>query len=174
MANQRRSARDIVPTGRHSSHAPDKVVEVAAHYVVLGSLAKAADTAGVPPRTVHDWAHAPWWQELVEQIRADKSEELDALLTGLVHDAVGAAQDRIANGDHKLRSDGSIVRVPVSARDAMLTGAIAYDKRQIGRNLPTSITESTTDRLRLLMEQMRTVSGRTIEHDPTDQPRADQ
>ena len=45
----------------------------------------------------------------------------------------------------------------------MLVAAVAFDKRQISRNLPTSISESGSDRLRALQEQLRAISGRTIE-----------
>lgn len=164
----RRSISELVPTG-HSKYPVSKVLEVAANFVVLGKADKAGALSGVPARTAQSWTTQPWWPDLIHQIREDKAEELDAMLTGLVHSAVETAQDRVSNGDYKLRPDGTTVRVPVSARDAMLTGAIAYDKRQIGRNLPTSITQDATERLRLLMDQMRTVSGRTIDQSTTDQ-----
>lgn len=166
------SSLEAIPARRPGSqYTREQIAEAAAHYVVMGNAARVAEQVGIPVRTVVDWTNEDWWEPLSASIRRDKADELDCALTGLIHSAVAAAQDRITNGElkpmRKKDENGNeiieLARVPVSARDAMLAGAIAYDKRQIGRNLPTSITEPAGERLKLLREQLAQVSGRVIE-----------
>ena len=155
---------DLIPVDASQTHGVETVLTVAAHYIVNGNAEAAGEAAGVPPRTVRYWRqHADWWGPLIDALRAEKSDELDAQMTGVVHGAIQAVKDRLENGDYKLDREGNIKRVPVSARDAMLVSAIAFDKRQISRNLPTHITESSSDRLKKLKQELAEISGRTIQ-----------
>ena len=153
----------LIPDRPGSQYSREQVQEAAAHYVVTGSVAKVQELTGYPRQTIVDWSRTDWWDSLTVAIRAEKSDELDGALSGLIHAATAAAADRIEHGDHVIDRDGQLRRVPVKARDAMLVAAVAFDKRQISRNLPTSISESGSDRLRALQEQLRAISGRTIE-----------
>lgn len=160
---------ELIPDRNGSQYTREQVREAAAHYVVSGSVSQVARLTGIPPSVLYDWRKTGWWVELTSAIREENSDELDGALSGLIHDAVAAARDRILHGDHKLlKMKGEsgdkveIVRVPVSAKEAAITAAVAVDKRQLLRNLPTQITESGSG-LRALQEQLKQLAGRTIE-----------
>lgn len=167
-----KSLYDLIPDRNGSQYSREKIREAAAQYVVCGSVQEVARLSGVPPSVLYDWRKTGWWVELTHSIREENSDELDGALSGLIHDAIDAARDRILHGDHKLlkikgESGDSVEvrRLPVSAKDAAITAAVAIDKRQLLRNLPTQITESGSG-LRALQEQLRQLAGRTIEHKP--------
>ena len=159
----------LIPDRNGAHYTREQVVKAASDYVVIGSVQEVARRNGISDRAIYDWRKTEWWVELTSCLREENSDELDGALSGLIQDAVAAARDRIQNGDHKLlKMKGEsgdrveLVRVPVSAKDAAITAAVALDKRQLLRNLPTQITESGSG-LRALQEQLRQLSGRTIE-----------
>ena len=159
----------LIPDRNGAHYTREQVVKAASDYVVIGSVQEVARRNGISDRAIYDWRKTEWWVELTSCLREENSDELDGALSGLIQDAVAAARDRIQNGDHKLlkmKGEGGdrveLVRVPVSAKDAAITAAVALDKRQLLRNLPTQITESGSG-LRALQEQLRQLSGRTIE-----------
>lgn len=158
---------DYIPMSKRDKHSREKILECAAHWVVTGSLIAVERQTGVSRKTVNYWRKAEWWEPLIDAIRADKSDELDARLTGLIHRAADEVADRLEGGEYRRDKNDEIVRVPVSARDAMMISAIAFDKRQINRNLPTSISENASDRLKMLQAQLAAVSGRVIDVTPT-------
>ena len=160
---------ELIPDRNGSQYTREQVREAAAQYVVTGSVQEVAKLTSIPDRVLYDWRKQGWWVELCSCIREENSDELDGALSGLIRDAIAAARDRIVNGDHKLlkmKGDSGdevqIVRVPVSAKEAAITAAVAVDKRQLLRNLPTQITESGSG-LRALQEQLKQLAGRTIE-----------
>ena len=162
---------DLVPARPGSPHSTATMIAVATHYAICGSVREAAESAGLPVRTVAGWTNEAWWLPLLTEIRLRKQDELDAALSGLIHSAVEAARTRIAQGDCRLvkrkDADGNdvheLVNVPVSARDAAVVAAIAADKRQIVRGEATEIVRHDSTKLDQLREQMRTISGRTID-----------
>ena len=164
-----KSLYELIPDRNGSQYSREQIRKAAADYVVTGSVTDTARNNAIPPSVLYDWRQTEWWVELTHCIREENSDELDGALSGLIQDAVAAARERIQNGDHKLlKMKGEsgdrveLVRVPVSAKDAAITAAVALDKRQLLRNLPTQITESGSG-LRALQEQLRQLSGRTIE-----------
>ena len=165
-----RNLHALIPDRQGSQYTREQVQEAAAHYVVTGSVKKVAELTGIPRQTVSAWRQQDWWEALSSAIRHDHQDELDGALSGLIRSSVAAVQDRLDNGELKsLKVKGEdgerveLVRVPVTLRDATLAYAVAFDKRQISRNLPTSISESGSDRLRALQDQLRQISGRTID-----------
>lgn len=161
---------DHIPINKNLKHPRDKIVEAVTRWIVTGNMHAVERQMKIPRQTMMSWKKMEWWDPLVDAIRAEKSEELDAILTGVIHKAVGEVAERLENGDSRIGKDNKVVRVPVSARDAMMISAIAFDKRQINRNLPTSISESTGDRLKMLEAQLKSVSGRVIDVTPEKSP----
>lgn len=155
-----------IPALKQRKYSRELIVEIATRWLVMGSKKKALEGTGVPEKTLTSWFSTKWWNNLIDAIRDEKAGELDAALTGVIHKAVTAVSDRLEGGEYRLDKEGKLVRVPVSARDAMMVGAIAYDKRQLNRSLPTSISETTGDRLRALQAQLEAVSGRVIDVTP--------
>lgn len=122
---------------------PEDRIYAATCWVVLGSREKASQHCGVPADTIGYWMRTTWWKNLVKLVRRAYQDELDAKLTGVIHDGVDALQDRVENGNFRVNpATGELHRVPLSstelARDAV---GILFDKRALIRGDPTSRTE---------------------------------
>lgn len=129
---------------------PDtKRIEVCTLYAVLGSVKKVSDLTDVSVDAIRKWRTEEWFKEMLEEIREENDEAIDAKFTSLVGKSLDQLDDRIDNGDHVVLRDGSVVRKPVGARDLALVTAINIDKRQLLRGKPTSRTESVTTEGRL-------------------------
>lgn len=133
-------------TKQGSKYSDEDRRRVVVEYFITGSMTKVAKSIGIPRRTLNDWKKADWWDELVATVRHEKGEELDAKLTKLIDSAFEQAQDRVENGDFRLTKDNELIRVPMGGQALVTSGAITYDKRQLNRNQPTSIS-STSDSL---------------------------
>ena len=116
--------------------------EAAVTYLVTGNLRATAKQTRVNERTLADWVKSDWWDDLLQTLHAEKGRELDCKMSQIIDRALDEVGDRLVNGDCKIGKDGSLVRVPIPAKDAAIIAAVMFDKRQIIRNLPTSITQS--------------------------------
>ena len=137
-----------------SRYTDDKRREAAATYLVLGNLRATAKQCRVNERTLSDWVKSEWWDSLLQTLHHEKGVELDAKLSEVIDKALWNLKDRLDNGDVKIRADGTTQRVPVSAKDCAIIAAVGFDKRQILRNQPTSITGDSTQRLRELAARL--------------------
>jgi len=132
----------VIPHGRHSNYSPEQIAQAALAYVIEGACTRVAELTGIPCRTISDWTHEEWWPALIDQARSLKQDEIDAGLQRIQDKAIAAQVDRLENGDYIMGKDGQLMRKPVSARDAAIVTAVAFDKQRILRNLPTSISSS--------------------------------
>ncbi len=114
--------------------------EAAITYLVTGNLRATAKQSNVNERTLADWVRSDWWDALLQTLHAEKGRELDSKLTQIIDRSLHELADRLVHGDQQLTRDGSLVRVPIPAKDAAIVAAVMFDKRQILRNLPTRIT----------------------------------
>ena len=130
-----------------SHYTDEKRREAAATYLVLGNLRATGKQCRVNERTLSDWVKSEWWHDLLQTLHYEKSVELDAKLSEVIDKALLNLTDRLDYGDLRIRPDGTTQRVPVSARDCAIIAAVGFDKRQILRNQPTSITGDSTQRL---------------------------
>ena len=140
MAEPERGLGSVIPKQPGSQYTNEQRRAVIADYVVTGNITKTAAMHNMPKQTVSNWANSDWGVELLGQIRTEKAEELDANLTKLIDASFEQAQDRVENGDFRVGKDGKLIRVPMGGRDLVMSGAIVYDKRQLHRNQPTSIS----------------------------------
>lgn len=132
----------VIPCGRHSNYTVEQIAQAALLYVTEGACTKVERLTGIPERTINDWTHQDWWPLLLDQARMAKQDEIDAGLQRIQDKAIQATVDRLENGDYIMGKDGQLMRKPVSARDAAIVTAVAFDKQRILRNLPTSISAS--------------------------------
>lgn len=148
--------------GKMKSHSPkeywpDEAKEMAvAHYALTGSLSRVSDITSVPLRTLKNWRTEQWWQDMLDRVRIEGDEELDAKFTGIIDKAMEQINDRLQNGDFIYDTKkGELVRKPIGTRDAATVTSLMIDKRQLLRGAPTSRTErvSTNDTLNALAEQ---------------------
>lgn len=136
-------------------------LEAASHYVVLGNMSKVSDITGIPNETLSNWkTKTDWWEPLVTAVRNEKTEEIDANLSRILHKSTEALENRIDSGDAYVKKDGTVGHKDMSGRDLATVTGIIFDKRQILRNLPTSIkSESTDARLTSLADKVRELQG---------------
>jgi hypothetical protein len=126
---------------------PERVTGATA-YLVTGTYKKAAKVAGIPESTLRDWARQEWWGHLTEEVRTEKESEFQAGFSRIVEKAIGETEDRLDRGEVKLvktKEGYEERRVPVSAKDAQMISAIAYDKLRLSLNLPTSIKQTSRE-----------------------------
>lgn len=125
-------------------------------YLVHGNIQKVSKIVNIPDRTLYDWSKKEWWLELVAEMREENKEELDAMFSKGITDAVGKLSDRINYGDAYVTKDGDVALKPMTGRDLATVTGIIFDKRQLLRNQATSIkAESTDSRLNSLAEKVR-------------------
>ncbi len=144
--------RSIIPKQPGSQYTNEQRRSVIADFVVTGNITKTAAMHNMPKQTVSNWAKSDWGVELLGQIRTEKGEELDANLTKLIDAAFEQAQDRVEKGDYRLSKDGKLIRVPMGGYQLVISGATAYDKRQLHRNQPTAISDNSGDMVALANE----------------------
>ena len=147
---------NLATTSQGSQYSNEDRREAASHYVVHGVMTKVANLTNIPERTLSDWKKQEWWQALTTEIRLEKSDQIDASITNILEASTKQLTDRIHNGDEVLNKDGDIIRLAMKGRDLAKVFGITFDKRQIIRNLPTSIkAESTDARLNMLADKVR-------------------
>jgi len=151
-----------------SKYTDKERMEVIAHYAVLGNQTKVSELTNIPQQTISQWSKNEWWQEALSRVRLEKAEELDAMLTNSIHKALDQVQDRIDNGDEIIQS-GQALRRKMTGKDLATTAGILFDKRQISRNLPTSISAKTDDaKLLELQAKFEALAGKTIDGEVVD------
>lgn len=136
------------------SYTPQQKMQAAMAYVTTGSVTSAArHCPQVGMKTISHWKNkAAWWPEAVQHCRKMKSEELDGLLTNIIHSCNDAILDRLTNGDiHVSTKDGSVYRAPISVSKLATVMGIAWDKRNMQRGEYSHKSgESTTAQLEML------------------------
>lgn len=150
--------------GRNKYTPADKLAALTA-YLVTGSTAKAEVHSGVPAGTIAAWKrNTEWWPALAEEVKKEKNDEMEALLTGILHESLAEVVDRLQEGDTFYDTkQGTTYKMPVKAKElAALTG-ILFDKRALMRGDPTRRVESvsTDQRLSKLKEQFEKFSNAT-------------
>jgi len=127
---------------RNGWYPDEKRIEVVTLWACIGSAQKCAELSKVPVGTVKAWSRTPWFKELLEEIRHENNEKLDAKFTLIAEQTQDLILDRLEHGDYVILKDGTQTRKPINAKDLALVSAITIDKRQIIRNKPTSISQN--------------------------------
>lgn len=135
-------------TGRTSK---EQKVTAAVSYLLGNSCNDAAKIAGVSKATFFRWKHrSEWWPELLDHLKRHHDEDLEARTTGVINKALENLEDRIVHGDAVWDAkNDKMVRKPVGARDLAITLGTVYDKRQLMRSQPTSISDNASEASRL-------------------------
>ena len=102
----------------------------------------ACHTTGLPYQTYVKWIHKPWYGQVMELIKVELDTQLDANLTGATHHAIEGINDRIQNGERVIDKDGVETRRAMTGRDLGISFATLFDRRQLLRNKPTSVTHN--------------------------------
>lgn len=162
---------DLYKNGKYT--AADRIAAVVA-WMVTGSMYKAEKYCNVPADTIARWKReSEWWPVLTQQVKKEKNDELEAMMTGILHQSLEGIMERLTEGDTFYDSkDGTTYKLPVKAKDAAVISAVLFDKRQLLRGDVTSRTEkvSTEQRLGKLKDQFEKFSNATeIEGEKVDE-----
>jgi len=133
-----------------------KYVEAATIFAATGSCKKVEELCGVPEKIVRSWIKQTKFKEILEEIRDENDELIDAKFTELVDQALTGLKDRLEGGDYILNQrTGELQRKPISARELAQITSVNIDKRQLLRGKPTSRSEVVGEgkRLEQLAEQ---------------------
>lgn len=151
-----------------TAYTPETKLQAVVAWLMTGSVKAAAEVASVSAGTIMGWKKtAPWWKPLAGAVQQERSDELNAEMSSVIHQAMDELQDRINNGDYKYNAKlDKAVQIPMAARDL----ASIVDRMISNRNLlngdPTSISEKRTveENLDLLKTTFKRMSsGETIE-----------
>lgn len=122
-------------------------------FVILGNYKQTAKQLNMPRITLMGWTKQNWWIDNIYQVRQEHAAELDVRVSNTMNNALDSLDQRMKAGDPYVNKEGKISFKPVTAKDSSVIYAIMFDKRQIMRVLPTTITHSTgSDKLMKLQE----------------------
>lgn len=136
---------ELIPNG--TKYTAYQRLDALTAYMTTGSIRKVEELTTIPYKTLHAWkSKSRWWEAALREMRMQKNDELDALITGTMHRAVAEINERLDKGDEVVLKDGTIVRKKVNLRDIAVGAlAIMFDKRQLVRGQATQRIEQVTD-----------------------------
>lgn len=151
----RRRKRKVTETNKWWSDS--QRVEAVTTWLAIGNLTLTGTTLGIPLDTLNRWKRSDWWKKLVEEIRSEDNLKTDAKLAKIVDKSLEAVLDRVENGNLQFdQKRGSLVRVPVSARDSAKIATDMIDKRSLLQNAqvkPESTPKKIEERLLKLADE---------------------
>jgi len=148
-----------------------------ANYIATGTMREASRLTGIPEDIAKNWkSQSSWWEPTVAKVRKQKQDELDAVLTSIVHETTDHIKDRIKYGDYKRTRDGTYERIPISGKDLAVILGVLFDKRALIRGDFTSISARSNADMKSLEQkftkiaqdlQGKTIEGTVIKEDET-------
>ena len=145
-----------------------KRIEVATAHA-MGLKAPMIEVAtGVPAQTIRHWRQEDWFKDLVSEIQRDDDIEVDAKFSKILGQSLDSIVDRLENGEFMYDpKKGGFVRRPVYLKDISKVADLVFDKRNLLRGKPTSISgkqEQISDRLaKLAIEFERFTKAKTVD-----------
>lgn len=179
------------PTGKRIDHNQNwfpekKKIEAAALWAVTKNFTDVSKLVGVRTYILKKWSKEPWWDNVIQNVRKEQNEILDAKMTQVLDKAIDLIKDRIEGGEYWLdrkktqeTGEPTYIRLPLRAKDATIAVDTLFDKRQLLRGEATTRSESITevDKLKKLQENFERLAqskginpdGELIENQPTEQ-----
>ena len=118
---------EMVPSG--SKYSDDIRKQAATLYAVKGVASIVSRDMNIPETTISDWRNTDWWDDIIVQVRSEKSDEHIAQYNKLIDEGQRIALEKLPEA---------------SARDAMIIAATATDKTRLLLNQPTSISSNSS------------------------------
>jgi hypothetical protein len=117
-------------------------LEAVTAYVMTGTISGASRLTGLSTQLMSEWKNrATWWPDAYAAVKVQKQEEMDGVMTSIIHLAAEEVVDRLLNGDEVITKDGDLMRKKMSGKDIGWIMAVTHDKRALLRGDPTSRTE---------------------------------
>jgi hypothetical protein len=89
-------------------------------WLITGNMPVVAASLNIPLPTLKQWRYSKWWDELVLDIRSEKTLQMSNRLKSIAEKALDITLDRLENGDWIYdQRTGDLKRKPVVMRDAM-------------------------------------------------------
>ena len=113
-----------------------------AAYVICGTIMGAARATGFPRETIQSWKdrNSNWWDEIEAEIWDTHEDSLRAGIHEIIVEGLKQGFDRVQNGDERVTTKGEKIRVLMSGKDINIMTGTMYDKLNISRGRPTSIS----------------------------------
>ena len=135
----------------HSKYTPEQRYNAVVIWMTYGNTRKVSELTGIPRNTILDWKQSEWWQALSNRFQDENKDLFNAGFTRLIERGIHTMEKAFDNEE-------------VSPMDAAKIMGIAFDKRQILNNQPTSINSNvSSEQLNDLKEQFERLAGKTIE-----------
>lgn len=104
-------------------------IELVKLWLITGNLASSAAALNIGLPTAKLWRYSKWWEEIVQEIRSEKTIQLSNKLKNIAEKALDVALDRLENGDFIYdQKSGELRRKPVVLRDAVQTATGLLDR----------------------------------------------
>lgn len=139
---------------KYQHFSDEKKIEVVTKWMLLGNMRLVAEITGVSYLLIRQWKMAPWWADLVAEIKASRDIVVDNKLSKLVDKSLELVGDRLENGDIVWnKAVGDFDRKPVSLKDAnkvadtLLTQQLNQSKKKV--------VESQGDTQKTIQDQIR-------------------
>lgn len=133
---------------RHNTHwyPEEDKIEACTLWAVTRDIDKVHGITSIPKWAIRRWMKEPWWDNVVQQVRKEQNELLDAQLTKVIGKAVEVIQDRIENGEVYVdRKTKEQYRVPVNVKSASIALEVTAKERHLIRGEATTRSESVSD-----------------------------
>jgi transposase-like protein len=139
-----------------SRYTAEERQRVCMDYLITGNASQTAKNFNMPYGTMVKWRKQDWWNDMLAEMTADLDIETRAKLNKIVGMAADKTLERLKKGNVILDKTGAERLIPVSARDAVMTLGVSYDKLRIADNKPTTIQgTSSAKQLEDLAEQFK-------------------
>ncbi len=143
--------------------------QAVALYLTNGSLAAVARELGTTVYELQKLAKTQWWTDEIGHLRRVEQATLDTSLSEILGLALTKLVTAMTNGEEAVTSEGVPYMKPVSAAVLCKIADTVFDKRQLIRGLPTSVSNESSKLSELaakLEELGRSQAARTIEAAP--------
>lgn len=146
----------LLPEGSLSGckYTESEKVRVLAVMAETNSARAASRITGVPCSTIQSWLQDDEVATLVIKLRSAIREQAAFEYLELVQLGQRATRKRLIEGDPHVTKDGTLMYVPVKARDAMIVTSIAHDK--------LTALAGGLDGNRAASSQLATLAGRLV------------
>lgn len=139
-------------------------IEAVKLWLIVGNMPVVAASLNIPLPTLKQWRYSKWWEELVQDIRAEKTLQLSNKLKTIAEKALDITIDRLENGDWIYdQKTGELRRKPVVMRDAMQVANSYLDRHVKLEEKPfqEQAQQQVQDRLAALAEAFAKMANKT-------------
>lgn len=140
-------------------------------WLLSGNLSATGAALKIPIQTLKQWRYSKWWEEVVLEIRAEKTIKLSNRLRVIAEKALDVVADRLENGDWIYdQKIGEMRRKPVVLRDAVqaANGLLDRHEKLDAKPQQDQAQQQVQDRLLALADAFTKMAQKTHKIDVID------